>query len=118
MLRELNSGHQGTVRTYRRSGESVCWASIRKEVTDMVESCSSCIKERRMINQPLTTTELPEGPWQEIASDMFYFDGKSYAILVKHYSRWIEVLEMRDQTDQEEFRNFRNQDFKSGNLDQ
>ena len=107
MLERLHSGHQGIVKTYRRSQDSVWWPSIRKEIIDMVEECPKCIKYRRMQQIPLQQTELPEQPWNHIASDLFEFEGNNYALFVDYYSRWIEVLEMRGQTGADLVKRFR-----------
>lgn len=107
MLDRLHSGHQGIVKTYRRSQDSVWWPTIRREIMELVEFCPKCIKHRRMRSLPLKQTELPDKPWSVIASDLFEFEGKSYALFVDYYSRWIEVIEMRGQTGAELARKFR-----------
>ena len=107
MLLRLHSGHQGMVKTYRRSQDSVWWPSIRKEIIEMVEECPKCIKFRRMRNLPLHQTELPEAPWSHVASDLFEFRGKVYALFVDYYSRWIEVVGMSGQTGAELAKKFR-----------
>lgn len=107
LLRKLHSGHQGIVKTYRRSRDSVWWPSIRQEVYDMVENCSACIKERNTPHQPLEMAELPAGPWLEIATDLMEFRGKHYAIFVDYYSRWIEAVKVENQTGQELVKRFK-----------
>lgn len=98
MLRKLHSGHQGIVKTVRRSRDAVWWPSLNKEVKEMVESCNICIKNQRMRFSPLKPSVLPEGPWEEVGTDLFEFEGKWYAIFIDYYSRWIETVEMRSQT--------------------
>lgn len=106
MLERLHRGHQGGVKTYRRSQEAVWWPTIRREVLKMVEHCPKCIRERRIANQPLRTSELPEGPWQVVGTDLMDFEGEVYVIFVDYFSRWIEVAKMRDQTGGELVRRF------------
>lgn len=107
MLLRLHSGHQGIVKTTRRSRDTVWWPALNKEVKEMVESCNACIKNQRMQHQPLKTSELPERPWEEIATDLFEFEGKSYALFIDYFSRWIEVVEMGSQTGEHLVKKFR-----------
>ena len=46
---------------------------------------------------PLKTSVLPEGPWEEVGTDLFEFEGKWYALFIDYYSRWIETVEIRSQ---------------------
>ena len=43
-------------------------------------------------------TPRPEGPWEVVGSDLFDFKGVPYILLVDYFSRWIEVVELRDMT--------------------
>jgi transposase InsO family protein len=107
MLRRLHAGHQGMVRTDRRSKDSVWWPTLRREIKEMVETCTECIKHRRMQNMPLKTATLPEKAWEEVSTDLFEFQGKHYAIIVDYYSRWIEVVRLTNQTGQELVKRFK-----------
>lgn len=80
---------------------------MRREIEDLIQNCPECIKNQRMTHNPLVTTTLPEGPWQEIATDLFEFEGRNYALFIDYYSRWIEVVELRNQTGLEVVRKFR-----------
>ena len=107
MLGRLHAGHQGIVKTYRRSQDSIWWPTIRREIMDMVEGCSKCIQFRRMQNLPLNQTQLPDKPWTHIASDLFELEGRNYALFIDYYSRWIEVVEMKGLTGAELATKFR-----------
>ena len=48
--------------------------------------------------EPLMPTPLPDFPWQLVASDLFIFKGDSYAVVTDYYSRYPEVLQLRDTT--------------------
>lgn len=106
MLERLRTGHQGIMKTYCRSQDSVWWPSIRRETTDLLEHCPKFIKFCRMQSLRLRQTELPEKPWSHKATDQFEFEGRTYAIFVDYYSRWIEVVKMLSQTGQGLVRKF------------
>jgi hypothetical protein len=73
ILSKLHAGHQGIVKTSRRGRESVWLPSMNREIKEMVSSCNMCIKNQRMSHKPLTTSDLPEGPWEELGTDLFEF---------------------------------------------
>ena len=62
-------------------------ARINKKIQEMVKGCEVCIKRQDIQHQPLLSTELPEAPWLEIGSDLFEFQGESYLLGVKYYSK-------------------------------
>ena len=41
-------------------------------------------------------TELPEYPWQKIATDLFYFRGVTYLAVVDYFSRYPEVVKLSE----------------------
>ena len=43
-------------------------------------------------------TPRPEGPWEVVGSDLVDFKGVSYILMVDYFSRWIEVVELKDMT--------------------
>jgi len=57
-----------------------------------------CLKQQRIKHQPLKNTELSRGPWNEIGSDLFEFEGKQYLLMVDYFSRWIELFEIKEMT--------------------
>jgi transposase InsO family protein len=98
MLDKIHDGHQGIVKCSRRARESVWWPGINQQIKQLVEKCTTCIKHQRIRHQPLKPTELPDGPWMEVGSDVFEFRGKAYVLIADYYSRWIEVFEIKELT--------------------
>jgi hypothetical protein len=52
----------------------------------------NCQKET-MINK-----EIPDGPWQIVTADMFYLNGENYLLLVDTYSKFPEVILLKNGT--------------------
>ena len=54
-----------------------------------------------MTHQPLNSTKLPTGVWEEVAVDLFKLKGRHFTLFVDYFSWWIEVQELMGQTGQE-----------------
>ena len=39
-------------------------------------------------------TQVPERPWQKVASDLFTFDQKTFILLADYYSKFVEFTEL------------------------
>ncbi|UYV60919.1 K02A2.6-like [Cordylochernes scorpioides] len=59
-------------------------------LSDMVENCKTCIATQRdKQKQPLMLKEIPELPWEIVASDNFHFEGNEYIVIIDSYSGFI-----------------------------
>ena len=67
----------------------------------MITECPECCKTRYQTPEPLQVTQLPELPWQQVASDLFEFRGSSYLLVVDYFSRYIEIVKLRATTSDE-----------------
>ena len=64
-----HEGHQGMVKM-KRLRTKVWWPGIDKDVTNFCKTCHGCHVVGGLCNpEPLHMTELPQGPWQDIAVD-------------------------------------------------
>ena len=59
----------------------------------MVTNCATCIKERSNQAEPMIGHTFPERPWQEVATDLFEWNGASY-LLVDYFSRYAEMARL------------------------
>ena len=97
-LLKIHEGHQGIQRCRLRARCSVWWPGMSTQIKDLVESCSTCVRNRAPHHEPLISTPLPEYPWQKIASDLFYLDGCDYLMVTDYFSRYPEVIKLRSTT--------------------
>lgn len=44
------------------------------------------------------TAPLPDLPWQKVGTDLFELNGKHYVVIVDYYSRFLEIIELRNET--------------------
>lgn len=97
MIDQVHLGHMGTDKSLQRAKDVMFWPGMSKQINDYVLNCKICLS-RRNSNQkePMTTHEIPKGPWQEVATDLFHFDGNEYLVVVDYYSRYFEIDKLPD----------------------
>ena len=96
-----HEGHLGIVGTKRSLRNKVWWPGIDKAAEKFCRSCYGCqLVARPNPPEPLTSTTLPEGPWQELAVDLLgpLPSGHSILVVVDNYSRYYEYAIMKSTT--------------------
>jgi hypothetical protein len=70
-----------------------------EQIRNLVAGCSIC-QERRNNNpaQQYYPAEVPEHPFQKVATDFFQLAGKNYLLTVDYFSKWPCVVEMSSTT--------------------
>lgn len=97
MLKLIHQSHLGMVKCKQRAREVLYLPSMSAEIENMIRNCCKCAEiQNRLPREPLKPTATPELPFEEVASDLFEFEGKHYIILVDYYSKYIEVDELKD----------------------
>ncbi|CAB4035832.1 Transposon Tf2-6 poly, partial [Paramuricea clavata] len=89
-----HKGHQGILKMKQRLRTKVWWPGIDQEAEKFCKTCHGCQVVSRPINpEPLQMTELPQGPWQDIAIDFMgpLPSGDYVFAATDYYSRYVEV---------------------------
>ena len=82
-----HEGHLGIVGTKRNLRSKVWWPGIDNAVEKFCKSCYGCqLVARPNPPEPLTSTTLPESPWQDLAVDLLgpLPSGHSILVVVDH----------------------------------
>ncbi|CAF1393237.1 unnamed protein product, partial [Rotaria sp. Silwood1] len=99
-------GHSGREKTLYRLSSRVYWDTMRKDVTQYIQSCQSCQKfkySNQIMNSPLQMHIVRE-PWHTIGVDiMGPFSitqrQKQYLlVVVDYFTRWVELFPLRTTT--------------------
>ena len=64
----------------------------------MVKQCPTCCKSSRPRKEPMIPTELPTYPFQKVGTDLFYFKGTTYLLVVDYFSRYPEIKKLSNTT--------------------
>ncbi len=92
MLQAIHIGHLGIQKCLRRARDIMFWPNISADITKMVESCSICLEHRNSnAKEPLISHDIPDHPWQTVATDIFTWNDKDFLVTVDYYSRYFEV---------------------------
>lgn len=96
MLDKVHHGHMGTEKCLRRAKDVMFWPNMSRDIRDVVQNCEICL-ERRNNNakEPLIPREIPQYPWQVVASDLFSWNDHDYLVVVDYYSRYFEVKKLK-----------------------
>jgi transposase InsO family protein len=52
------------------------------------------VKKAAQRREPLTSSPLPERPWNRVGVDILDFKGKTFLVAMDYYSRYIEVMDL------------------------
>ncbi|XP_054707489.1 uncharacterized protein K02A2.6-like [Uloborus diversus] len=100
VLEELHVGHPGIVKMKALARSYCYWQGIDSSITSFVQNCAACVSTRndpsRIKRHPW---EWPNGPWQRIHVDFAGpFMGKMFLVVVDAFSKWVEVMPMKNIT--------------------
>jgi len=87
-------GHPGIVLMKSNLRTKVWWPGIDKEIENYCKTCYGCQLVSQSTNpEPMTRTELPSAPWQDLAADVLgpLPSGDYIFVCVDYYSRYVEL---------------------------
>merc|ERR1711994_61162 len=89
VLEILHGAHQGEKGMQLRASSSVWWPGITPQITEKRKTCRVC--NQIAPSQPMAPPEplqMPDFPFQQLASDYFQLSGRTYLVIVDRYSGW------------------------------
>ena len=97
MMEILHKGHADCERTLRRARDTMFWPNITSEIKNLVLNCHICREHARSnTKEPLISHEIPDYPWQNVATELFAWDDKDYLLTVDYYSNFFEVQRLKN----------------------
>ena len=99
MLRRLHESHQGITRTRERARLAIYWPGIDHDIEKVITACKTCLDELPSLGkEPMLLRTPASRPFQELAVDFAYVNGRHFLIMVGCYTDWPSVCFMRDNT--------------------
>jgi hypothetical protein len=99
VLALAHEGHQGMTRTKARLRLKTWWPTMNSEAEEFIRACHACqLVGSRPRPEPIKSTQLPEGPWTDIAIDLCgpLPNGDQLFVIVDYFSRWPEVIWLKN----------------------
>ena len=100
MLSKIHGAHQGIVKCKQRARDAVRWPGINTDIEKLVNSCDICDKSQNDHAETMITGDFPSRPWEKLGSDLFYFNGQNYLLVVDFFSRVIEIVRLSSTSSQ------------------
>ncbi len=95
----VHAGHLGINSSLRRARDVMFWPGMSSDIRQYIESCGVCASYcDKQPEQSLKMTDVPERPWQKVASDLFSLKGRDYLVTVDYFSGFFEVDHLTETT--------------------
>lgn len=98
-LQAAHGGHVGESAMKKIMREYFWWPRMSNEAEKFVKNCGTCVMlSRKNPPLPLSSRELPDGPWQILQIDFLSLSGcgsGEFLVLVDTHSRYLAVIEMK-----------------------
>ena len=99
MLNLLHETHAGISKISGTVKNFFYWPAILSDVKNLISSCPLCCKYRRSKRkEPLICHNIPEYPFLKLSVDIAEHAGKSYLVVMDYFSRWIEIIPIRNKS--------------------
>ena len=101
MIQLLHTGHLGLEKCLNRAKQSMYWPSLYEELKDLVTNFTACLKFSTQMptsNKQHAGHEIPVHPWLKLASNIFYFEGESYLLIVDYTSQFPIIRKLSSMT--------------------
>ncbi|XP_044171850.1 uncharacterized protein K02A2.6-like [Acropora millepora] len=96
-LHKLHKSHQGIEKTKQFARQTIFWPGMSAQIEDLISKCATCQRNRSSNpKEPLHPHQLPQRPWQRVATDLFEWNKCPHLLVVDYYSGYPEVAELRD----------------------
>uniref|UniRef100_A0A674NI52 Gypsy retrotransposon integrase-like protein 1 n=1 Tax=Takifugu rubripes TaxID=31033 RepID=A0A674NI52_TAKRU len=99
MLSRIHSGHMGMEKCKLRARDILFWPGMNKQIEEMVGKCPTCLIYRPSnTKEPMMSHQIPDRPWQAVATDLFTWNNDNYIITVDYYSRYFKLDKLHSTT--------------------
>ena len=93
----LHSAHQGADTMLMRARDVLYWLHMQTELQATADMCVPCqLNKPANRREPLLTHEVPAQQFSKVGTDVMYYKGVPYMILVDYMSDFIEVARLKD----------------------
>ena len=104
IVKLIHEAHLGLNKCKLHAKETVYWPGLNDQLEKLVLNCELCVKysHSKCKQEPSLSLgqEVPLYPWTKLSTDIFYFEGASYLLVVDYTSRFLVVHKLTSMTGQ------------------
>ena len=99
----LYTGHLRLEECLHRAKQYMYWPGLYEELKELITNCTTCLKFSSLkptclSNRQHAGHEIPVHPCSKLASNIFYFEGDSYLLIVDYTSRFPIIRKLSSMT--------------------
>ena len=99
ILNKIHESPQGIVRSKQLARDVLFWPGMNQQIQEKVEKCSISAKYKTdNAKEQLKPHDIPDRPWSKVGLYLFTCNGDDFLVIVDYYSKFSEVVQLRDQT--------------------
>ena len=94
-LERIHYGHLSASKIQDNARQHLYWPGLDADITDFVRRCQECIKKAHPPKEPLQAHDVPSQPWERIAMDHFYQNGRLYLLVCNYFSKFPFIFQTK-----------------------
>ena len=94
-LERLHHGHLSATKVQQNACQHLYWPGLDVDILDYMRRCQECIQRAPLPKEPLQARDVPQQPWECIAMDHFYGNGRLYVLVCDYFSKFPFVFQTR-----------------------
>ena len=88
-------GHLSATKVQQNAYQHLYWPGLDADIIDYMRRCQECIHHSLPPKEPLQAHDVPQQPWEHIAMDYFYVNGRLYVFICDYFSKFPFVFQTR-----------------------
>lgn len=99
ILKLLHESHMGIVKSKNRAKNIFYWPGMLNDIEQNIINCKTCeIYRSGNRKNKLIYHEIPNLPFEKVATDVLSHGNTDYLVLIDYYSKWIELRKLKNKT--------------------
>ena len=94
-LQRLHQGHLSATKVQQNARQHLYWPGLDTDIADYTRRCQECIHRSQPTKELLQAHEVPQEPWERIAMDYFYMNGRLYILICDYFSKFPFLFQVK-----------------------
>ena len=94
-LEKLHQGHLSATKAQQNAHQHLYWPGLDADIRDCTRRYQECIHWSCPPKELLQAHDVPQQPWEYIAMDDFYINGRLYVLICDYFSKFPFMLQVK-----------------------